>query len=209
MTGITKSDNDLAGLVLAGGRSQRMGRDKAEMVYTGQTQMKRTLDLVGGSCSMGIVALREDQAVPREANRYGVRVIRDQFGDIGPLGGLLSAMNSVQGKSWLVVAIDLPFLDSSTLEYLVANRDLRKPFTAFRNPRDGFPEPLCTIYEVHSEAILYKFWKEKGILSPRRILIESDVHLLDLPQFHVLENVNTLKAYRKILEKMERYSYRC
>lgn len=209
MTGTTKSDNDLAGLVLAGGRSQRMGQDKAKMVYAGQTQMKRTLDLVGGFCSTGFVALREDQEVPTEANRCGVKVIRDQFGDIGPLGGLLSAMNFVQGKSLLAVAVDLPFLDFATLEYLVANRNFRKPFTAFRNPRDGFPEPLCTIYEVHSEAILYKFWKEKGILSPRRILIESDVHLLDLPQFHVLENVNTLKAYRKILEKMERYSYRC
>tara|TARA_Y100000588_G_scaffold395301_1_gene522741 strand:- start:14146 stop:14706 length:561 start_codon:yes stop_codon:yes gene_type:complete len=186
-----------------------MGRDKAAMVYTGQTQMKRTLDLVEGSCSMGFVALREDQAVPSEANRDRVRVIRDQFGDIGPLGGLLSAMKSVQGKSWLVVAVDLPFLDSSTLEYLVANRDLQKPFTAFRNPRDGLPEPLCTIFEVHSEVILDKFWKEKGILSPRRILIESDVHLLDLPQCHVLENVNTPQDYRKILEKMERYSYRC
>ena len=70
-------------------------------------------------------------------------------------------------------------------------------------------EEWALTLEGCAEAILYKFWKEKGILSPRRILIESDVHLLDLPQFHVLENVNTLKAYRKILEKMERYSYRC
>ena len=209
MNASTKSDRRPAGLVLAGGRSRRMGRDKAGMVYAGQTQMERTLDLVGGSCPTVFVSLREDQAVPKEANSYGVEVIRDQFGDIGPLGGILSAIESVRGKSWLVVPVDLPFLDSSTLNYLVTNRDSRKPFTAFRNPRDGLPEPLCAIYEDHSAAVLRKFWKERGTLSPRRILIQSNPHLLDLPESRVLDSVNTPQAYRRTLEMMERYSSRC
>ncbi len=203
----SESDGGLAALVLAGGRSRRMGRDKAGLVYAGQTQLERTIPLLGRQCASVFVSLREDQAVPEDAERQGARVVRDQFGDIGPIGGILSAIESVRGESWLVVAVDLPFLEASTLEFLIANRDPSKPFTAYRNPKDGLPEPLCAIYEDYCGSVLLNSWKERGILSPRQILIQSETHLVDLPDSRALESVNTPKAYcetRRLVEGSSR-----
>ena len=197
-----KPDRFLAALVLAGGRSRRMGQDKAGLVYEGQTQLERTVLMTGRLCSDVFVSLREDQAVPEGINKHGAKVIRDRFGEIGPLGGILSAVESGREVGWLVVAVDLPFLESSTLEFLIANRDPRKCFTAYRSRSDGLPEPLCAIYEPHCGSVLRHFWGVRGVLSPRRILTESETHLIDLLDARALESVNTPEAYEESANMM-------
>ena len=174
---------EVYGLVLAGGRSTRMGRDKATLEYRGRPQVDVARDLLAGVCARLWVSCRPDQQGLTGA------LLHDRYDNIGPLAGILTAMDAHPDAAWLVLACDLPFLDRATLEFLVAHRDATKPATAFRGRIDGLPEPLCAIYEPAMRAILHQFVRE-GLTCPRKALIRSGTHLLDLPNPFALENAN-------------------
>lgn len=175
---------EVYGLVLAGGRSRRMGQDKALLDYCGRPQVDVCFDLLSSLCARVFVSIRPDQ----EAGRHPV--IRDQFEHPGPLNGILSAFAAQPGHAWLVVACDLPFLDQATLRELLRHRDPARPATAFRSRHhEGLPEPLCAIYEPAMATRLHDF-VQHGITCPRKALIRSDTLLLDLPDPLALENAN-------------------
>ena len=107
--------NKLFGLILAGGHSQRMGQDKSALSYHGKPQAEHVRDLLKNVCAEIFISARPGQLA------YDMPVIEDvpPFVDIGPLGGILSAMTTHPGVSWLVMACDLPFADEKTLCYLI------------------------------------------------------------------------------------------
>ena len=190
---------EIFGLVLAGGRSRRMGRDKAFLPLKGQSLVVHVLELTRQICPQVFISLRpEQEASIKSAELGGANAIHDQFGEIGPLGGILSAFKEYPENPWLVLAVDLPCLDRNTLEYLVAHRDPEKPFTAYRG-RDDLPEPLCAIYEPQSRDILMNYFKNSRSLSPRDILINEERQLLSPPHPWALANVNTPEEYKKAL----------
>ncbi len=178
----------LFGLVLAGGRSRRMGRDKALLKLDGRTQLERAMAALARVTERQFVSTRKDQADDEERQRYATIV--DRYDDLGPVAGILSALETHPEADWLIVACDLPNLDADTLRYLVANRDATAPFTAFESSHDGLPEPLCAIYPAASVARIRRFVDE-GIVCPRKILIRSDAALLVQPNPRSLDNVNT------------------
>lgn len=176
------------GLVLAGGKSRRMGQDKALLKHDGRSQLAHAVDLLGTVTDQVYVSARADQAGEPERARYAQIV--DRYENMGPVAGILSAMDAHPHVVWLVVACDLPNIDAATLEFLVDRRSQSQPFTAFRSSHDGLPEPLCAIYRPGSEAIIRRFVDE-GIVCPRKMLIRSDTCLLEQPNPAALDNVNT------------------
>ncbi len=189
----------LLGLVLTGGSSARMGRDKAALDYHGEAQADRAVSLLKGFCAEVFVSCRAEQA--DEPGRAGHPQIHDSHLGLGPLSGILSAQDRRPGAAWLVLACDLPFVDQPVLEALVRGR---RPFsyaTAFRG-HQGLPEPLCAIYEPKSRA---RFLQLLALDStcPRKMLINSPVEILEPPGPRVLDNINSPdereKARRDIL----------
>lgn len=178
----------LFGLVLAGGRSRRMGTDKALLVHDGRTQLELAVELLVPVTDRQFVSTRPDQADDEERSRFPQVV--DRYEDIGPVAGILSAMDAYPDADWLVVACDLPNLDALTLGHLVAKRSRTRPFTAFQSSNDGLPEPLCAIYKSDAQPIVRAFVDE-GVVCPRKILIRSDTKLLNQPNPDALHNVNT------------------
>lgn len=179
----------LFGLVLAGGRSTRMGRDKAALEYGGRTQLERAHALLAPLVAHTFVSVRADQAAEPLRARFA-QVVDAPDGPPGPAAGLRAAQLAHPGAAWLVVACDLPFLDVATLQHLIARRDPARTATAFRGRRDGLPEPLCAIYEPAAAAALAQFLAG-GRNCPRKFLLQADTLLLDLPRADALENVNT------------------
>lgn len=178
----------LYGLVLAGGKSRRMGSDKALLSSNGETQLSRAVHLLERFADRVFVSVRADQASEPERRRFAS--ITDRYNDIGPVAGILSAMDAVPDAAWLVMACDLPNIDDTTLSTLLDQRDAVRPFTAFRSSHDGLPEPLCAIYEPHARGIIDAFVAD-GIVCPRKMLIRSDTALLDQPHPAALDNINT------------------
>ena len=176
------------GLVLAGGESRRMGRDKALLVRDGRSQLAHIAALLEGITERVYVSSRQDQQDDPERGRF--ENIVDGYEGIGPIAGILSAMDAHPHADWLVVACDLPNVDEATLSFLIENAKQKQPFTAFKSNYDGLPEPLCALYRCGSDAIIRRF-VEDGIVCPRKILIRSDTLLLEQPNPVALDNINT------------------
>lgn len=181
----------LYGLVLTGGKSERMGRDKSAIAYHGRPQARHVYELASQVCARTWISCRAEQ---REAEHLaGMPAMADRFLDMGPMGGVLSAMTAHPEAAWLVLACDLPCLGEETLRALLAGRQPLKTATAFRGD-DGFPEPLCTIYEAKSVHRLLRFLG-LGYECPRKVLINSPVALLDSPAGGALANANDPAEY--------------
>lgn len=176
------------GLVLAGGESRRMGHDKALLVRDGQSQLEHIAELLAGSVDRIFVSVRREQRGEVERSRFAQ--IIDRYDGIGPIAGILSAMDEYPGADWLVVACDLPNIDAATLRYLLEKRSDEQPFTAFKSSYDNLPEPLCALYRSGSDAIIRQYVAD-GIVCPRKILIRSDTKLLKQPHPAALDNINT------------------
>ena len=182
------ANNAVYGLVLAGGESRRMGRDKALLRRDGKSQLAYTAGLLQEVTDRVFVSTRANQQHDPERARF--EIIVDRCDGIGPVAGILSAMDAHPGVDWLIVACDLPNIDNVTLEFLLENRSAEKPFSAFRSSHDGLPEPLCALYRAGSDAIVRQF-VDDGIVCPRKILISTDTELLEQPNPASLDNVNT------------------
>lgn len=176
------------GLVLAGGRSRRMGRDKALLQRDGSTQLQCTVSLLQRHVQSVFVSTRPDQADDAERQRFPQIV--DRYVDMGPVAGILTALESDNSVPWLVLACDLPNVDDETIDFLLQHRDSAKPFSAFRSNYDDLPEPLCAVYEIAALPIVRDF-VGKNIICPRNILLRSDTNLLTQPNPAALDNINT------------------
>ena len=176
------------GLVLAGGKSRRMGSDKALLRLDGETQLSRAVNLLREQVNRVFVSTRADQADDAERGRF--EQVVDRYDDMGPVAGILSAMDAYSEVSWLVLACDLPNIDDATIAYLLQQCSADHPVTAYESVHDGLPEPLCAIYRPASRAVIDDF-VEQGIICPRKMLINSATHLLAQPNPGALHNINS------------------
>jgi molybdenum cofactor guanylyltransferase len=188
----------LYGLVLAGGHSSRMGRDKAALAYDGRAQLERAMALLGPHVARAYVSVRADQVTDPLRARFPQVV--DQVAGLGPVAGILAAQALQPQAAWLVLACDLPLLDDRTLAYLVSAREPRALATAYRSSHDGLPEPLCAIWEPRSHDALAAYAAE-GRDCPRKFLIRNGAQLLDEPDPRALDNVNTPLEYGAIADR--------
>lgn len=180
--------SEVYGLVLAGGKSRRMGRDKALLIRDGKSQLSHMVSLLDAVVDRVFVSTRDDQTGDAERSRFNLIV--DRYDDMGPVAGILTALQEYPQVDWLVVACDLPNIDDSTLRFLLKNVSDIQPFTAFSSSHDGLPEPLCAVYKAGSDQVLREFIDD-GVNCPRKILIRSETCLLEQPNPSSLDNVNT------------------
>jgi molybdopterin-guanine dinucleotide biosynthesis protein A len=182
----------LYGLILAGGSSSRMRRDKAVLQYRGEGQLDRTFELASRHLSNIFVSVRPDQtADPTRAQRP---MIVDSIAGQGPIVGIRSALAAFPHVAWLVLACDLPYLSDAALVQLLRERDVNGLATAYRSTHDGLPEPLCAIWEPAAAPVLASYQNEGGHC-PRKFLIRHAVRLLEPLDRRALDNVNTPEEY--------------
>jgi molybdopterin-guanine dinucleotide biosynthesis protein A len=189
----------LNGLVLAGGKSTRMGFDKSKANWNGREQRYHVADMLKIFCNEVYISCSSEQQLIDD--RYPS--LTDTFINLGPYGAILSAFREKSGNAWLVVACDLPLLDMETLRYLTDNRDVSAIATAFGNGYENLPEPLIAIWEPKSYPVLLSFLAQ-GYSCPRKVLINSDSKLINAHDKHALTNVNTpeeLEKIKKLLQK--------
>lgn len=194
-----KSSRPFHGLVLAGGRSSRMGADKAELVHPdGRTLARRTHDLLAeAGCADVTLSLRHDQEIP--AGFSGVaelRIVRDpEDASGGPLSGIVAAMSMHPDADWLVLACDLPRLDAATLHHLISSKRPDELFLSYRSEFDGLPEPLCALYAPAALPLL----SAMEFRCPRKLLIRHECRLLEPVTSGALDNANTPEDWQSAI----------
>jgi len=160
----------LFGLLLSGGQSKRMGQDKNQMNYHGMPQYQWAHQLLSQVCKETYLSCRSDQS-------FEFNCVHDIHVDMGPLGGILSAMERFPGTAFLCIACDQPNLTEATLGRLVQERDPFSHATLYHSSGHHSPEPLCCIYEPDFRTIAYQALGH-GIRSPKKILEQARTKII-------------------------------
>ena len=184
-------------LLLAGGESRRMGRDKAAIEVGGETMLARTARLAADACDDVFVSVRSADSV--DALRREWPMIEDAPDGAGPLAGILGALRARPGVDWLVLACDLPRLDAATLAALLAAAEDAPDASAvaMRSERDGTPEPLCAVWRQDIVPRIERQLAEDR-RCPRRCLIEAALPLVPAVTEGALANMNAPEDLRDI-----------
>jgi molybdenum cofactor guanylyltransferase len=130
---------DLAAFILAGGKSTRMGTDKAFLTFDGRTLLERAIDLAR--------SVTADVRIVGDLTKFSAfgPVVQDIFPNCGPLGGIHAALCASSVELSLMLAVDMPFVSSDLLRYLVERA--RNSSATVTVPRCGRGnQPLCAVY---------------------------------------------------------------
>ena len=133
------SPDGLTGVLLAGGNSSRMGRNKALMPLAGQRLVDRALAVLGGILDDLLMVTNS----PEVYADLGIRMVPDLVTGKGALGGIHSAVHHCTAPYCLVVACDMPFLNAGALRYLA---DQRADYDVVVPNVNGRPQPLHAVY---------------------------------------------------------------
>ena len=186
---------ELKGLILAGGKSARMGFDKTEIQYFDKPHKYHLADLMKTFCKDVFISVADSSQAKNDQYSY----ITDSFLGLGPKGAILSAMKTDPNAAWLVLASDLALADTVAIEYLIHQRQSKSIATSYIKDENAFPEPLFAIWEPKAYPILLDFLS-LGYSCPRKTLINSDTHQVLIKNELSLTNANNpeeMKAAQK------------
>jgi molybdenum cofactor guanylyltransferase len=182
--------SQLSGFVLAGGKSTRMGQDKAAITLNGLTLLQHAL-----------AALREvcrDVAILGKHELYGNLgpVYEDIFPGCGPLGGIHAALSNSQTQFNLIIAVDTPFLAPEFLSYL-AERAIDSDAIVTTPEIEDYTQPLCTVYSldflpIAEQSLRSGNYKIVPLFPEGRTLVIQEAELRQLAfAADMFENLNT------------------
>lgn len=144
-----RAARELGAIVLAGGRSRRMGSDKASLELAGLTLLERVVRGVARFAEPVVVVARQGQALP--ALPASVTIARDPVEDLGPLAGLAAGLAALGARSdWAyVTATDMPFPSEAVASRLFAIA-LERGAIAAMPTREGRAQPLASVLRVET-----------------------------------------------------------
>jgi len=184
----------MQGLILAGGNSSRMGREKPFLPVGNSTFYLHAKQLLEPFCqSVYISCSPENQHLFQHEKTI---VDEPKFAKNGPIGAILSAFNHHSGP-WFVLGCDYPFLDKNEIEYLIFNRELQSVASLFYHAENEMPEPLIGIYECASFEKLLHFF-QTGNSSLRVFLTQNDANFIASNSPEKLTSIDTPELYQRM-----------
>ena len=155
---------DVTAFILVGGKSTRMGADKAFVALDGRTLLARALELAR--------SITTDVRIVGDAAKFSAfaPVVEDIFRDCGPLGGIHAALRASSTDLNLILAVDLPFLSLALLQYLISRARGSSPKVVVPRAAGGW-QPLCAVYrrefaESAESALLQGRYKIDALFDP-------------------------------------------
>lgn len=195
-------NNDFTGFVLAGGKSSRMGKDKLGLRFNGKTFLERAVETLTKVCENRVkIVLNQKQFIETSQP-----IFRDVYENRGALGGIHAALKNCETKFAVILAVDLPFVTSETIEKLITFSLSSNKYLAFV-PRqiDSRAQPLCGIYRAsYCLPTLEKLLEETDSASVKDFLeliyprfIEQN-KLSNQSETDIFFNVNAPKDFEKL-----------
>ena len=197
MLGMAAIHRDSAAFILTGGKSSRMGEDKAFLELGGKTLLAIARDLGAKVCSsVNIVGDR---------GRFGPGAIEDIFPDSGPLGGIHAALSKTTANLNLVLAVDTPFLDPKFLAWMLGEAASSQAVVTFPKLATGY-QPLCAVYrksfaDVAEGALKAGRFKIDPLYSQVSTRAITDAELKQLAfDSRMFDNLNTRADFDRALK---------
>jgi molybdopterin-guanine dinucleotide biosynthesis protein A len=190
--------------ILAGGKSSRMGREKAFLELAGKPILQRTADLVAPLVS-GVSVV----GYPDRYARFGLPICPDRWPDAGPLGGIATALAASRAAWCLILACDLPYLTEDWLIYLLGRTVASVAEAIVPETARGL-EPLCASYRSTC-APTFEAALDRGVRKVTDAFAEVKVERVpenDWKQFSLdgslFHNMNTLQDYLEAQKRLDR-----
>ncbi|MDA3930518.1 MAG: molybdenum cofactor guanylyltransferase [Prolixibacteraceae bacterium] len=130
---------NITGVVLAGGKSSRMGTDKGLIDFKGKPMVQYSIDLL--SDIFETVAISTNNPV---YSQFGLPLIIDIHKNCGPMGGILAALSQIKTDKVFTISCDMPFVTRETIEKILLHQDAKIAVAT----HNDFIEPLCGIYSI-------------------------------------------------------------
>jgi molybdenum cofactor guanylyltransferase len=192
---MNKRDN-ISGIVLAGGKSSRMGTDKGLMKFMDKPMISPVI-------SAALAVTNEILIVSNNPSYkiLGYKVVGDIIKDCGPMGGIYTGMIMSQTDYHLVLSCDIPFINPEILEKLKSQ--INGHYDAYIPLQNGKEHPLCGIYhrsclKVFYKALLNGNFKMKDALKRLKVqYVDIDLDFWEM----VLANINTKEEFYKMTNK--------
>ncbi|WP_278315127.1 molybdenum cofactor guanylyltransferase [Lolliginicoccus levis] len=187
---------EIAGIILVGGQSRRMGRDKATLKWGGATLAEHLVARLARRCAPIIVVAAPGQALPIT----GARIVEDPIAHQGPLRGLATGLAAASPAEWaFACAIDMPGIEASLIDELARHIAVSHDIITAHDGASA--QPLAALYRTalapSMEAAL-----ADGQRSPRRFLASARTcEVLATGLEHQLRNLNTPEEYRAALDE--------
>lgn len=188
-----------SGIILAGGRSTRMGRDKTLMKINGETLIEKMVSELGQVVDEVIIA-------SNHFNKYnlpGTIEVPDLFTGTGPMGGIHAGLLKASHPYAFVVAADMPLFNSDLANFLINN--VNKDYDVVAPEIDGAWEPLCAVYsqtclKTIEEFLCAEIRNVYGLFERLRTLKINEQDLASIGQSRDnVYNMNTPEDYRHFL----------
>lgn len=187
--------------VLAGGRSSRMGSDKALLALGEQTLLQRALQVASGVAECVRIAGPKD--------RYAAfgEVVEDIYRDCGPMGGIHAALKSTTTNLNLMLSVDLPRMTPGFLRWLLEQARDAAEFIVVPQAAGG-PQPLCAVYRREAfgpveKALQNGEYKIARLFShvPTRIVPEQEI-VANGFSTAIFQNINTPEEYDRLSREL-------
>ena len=204
---MTERKIHVAGFILAGGESSRMGVDKGLLEIAGVPMIVRAARLAEAVTGTPAVVV----GAPEKYRGLGLRAIADDWPGCGPLGGIATALRASEADWNLIVACDLPHLTQEWLQYLLQRaRDSAEEAVVAMNVTPANKrgaEPLCAMYHKGSEPALRRAL-ERGVRKVTDGLAQLRVEVIEPAEWKgfdsdglLFKNVNTPADYEEAKAK--------
>ena len=188
-------NRDITGAVLAGGKSLRMGRDKAFLMFEGRTFVDRVVHTLQEVFESVVV-------VSDRGGVFGVPVFADIYKNCGPLGGIHAALTFAETRAIFVASCDLALLTSSVVLSIVSSNLGSDVIIA---STDAGIQPLCGLYHRRCIPVLEAHLRA-GQFSVHRFLRHVSTSTVDVSAYGAaLTNINTPGEYTRALHALPRH----
>jgi len=147
-------DGEITGIILSGGKSSRMGREKGLCEFKGKALIQYAIDVLAPFCNRIIIVANNGQY-----ENFGYEVFADEIKGIGPIGGIYTGLMHSETEDSFILSCDMPMVSHELIEYILLNREHRQIVVP---DFEGYFEPLCAFYRRDIFAQLKKVIEERN-----------------------------------------------
>ena len=168
------------GVILAGGRSSRFGSNKAFAELHDKKIIEHVISVMQSVFDEVVIITNQ----PEQYKEFGCKVLKDFIPDLGPVGGIITALRYTDKDAIFVVACDMPFISADAIKHILSGAQDYDAVVA--SVEDGI-EPLFALYRKNTKG----FFNYKGNRSVLSMLEEiKNVNYIDIDR-RVVTNINT------------------
>ena len=193
----------VSGIVLAGGRSSRMGSDKASLLLDGVSMLQRSIDRLGSVVDELVLVGAPGRPLPSVATGLPTELVEDPVEGEGPLVGIAAGLEACRGSAAVVVAVDMPLVEAELLRRLVERLDEAHrwavPFA------EGRPQPLCSAFSVEALGVI-RAHLDAGDRAPMALAAELVAYRMPVEEWRAVDaegrsflNVNTPEEFTQLV----------